>query len=249
MEKLVAWDSRITRVETDKLVTYGVKQEKIIESFTYEEMVYLLIFGKRPSPVEATMLRAVILSHCSHGITGQSTLAVLMGADCGAPFLNAALGGFLVGSGRFHQGSLEITMRELQVARTSGDVKKYVEQKLAAKQMIPGYGHRFHEHDPRARALMNFCKRNSYVGSYVTLAMQIDVILRKHKGARMNIEAAGGSILLDMGFPPEIASLIILIGRGPMFAAAYIERLRSEAKPFQKIKVFDVQLRKEKKRG
>ena len=56
----------------------------------------------------------------------------------------------------------------------------------------------------------------------------------------MNIEAAGGAILLDMGFPPELASLIILIGRGPMLAASYMERLREGNHPFQKISVYDV---------
>ncbi len=240
MEKLAAWSSKITEVGVNKLTTYGIEQEEIIQSFTYEEMVYLLIFGKRPSSVEATMFRAVILSHCSHGITGQSTLAVRMAADCRAPFLNAALGGFLVGSGEFHQGSLEVTMKELQAINASGNARKYVEQKITAKQIIHGYGHRFHTRDPRARTLINLCKRNSFVGPYVSLAMQLDSILHKRKGVRMNIKAAGGSILLDLGFPPEIASLIILIGRGPMFAAAYMERLTSNAKSFQKIKVFDL---------
>lgn len=248
MSKLVAWNSRITKVETNKLVTHGIKQEKIMKSFSYEEMVYFLIFGERPSPVEATMLRAVILSHCSHGITGQSTLAVRMAADCRAPFLNAAFGGFLVGSGELHQGSLEVTMKELKTILAFGNVKKYVDQKLVAEEMIPGFGHRFHTNDPRARTLINLCKHNSFLGPYVSIAMQIDLILQKRKGVRMNIEAAGGSILLDLGFPPEIASLIILIGRGPMFAAAYMERLTSNVKPFQKIQVFDlIQTRKESK--
>lgn len=240
MKKLVAWQSNITDVKTDKLVTQGIKQEKIIRSYSYEEMVYTLIFGKRPTAVEATMLRSVILSHCSHGITGQSTLAVRMAADCRAPFLNAALGGFLVGSGVVHQGSLEATMKELQSVHHLGDVEKYIEQKLSKRERILGYGHRFHSHDPRARELVRLCKHNSFMGPYVTLAMRIESILYKRKGVRMNIEAAGGSILLDLNFPPEVAPLIILVGRAPMFAATYMERLKSTAKPFQQIKVFDV---------
>ena len=56
----------------------------------------------------------------------------------------------------------------------------------------------------------------------------------------MNIEAAGGAILLDMGFPAELAPLIILIGRGPMFAAVYMERLRQGNASFSKLQVSDV---------
>lgn len=96
MERLARWQSHITSVRRDRLVTYSVNQEKIIRTFSYEAMVYFLLFGKQPSRVTARMLRAVILSHCSHGITGQSTLAVRMATDCRSPFLNAALGGFLL---------------------------------------------------------------------------------------------------------------------------------------------------------
>ena len=67
----------------------------------------------------------------------------------------------------------------------------------------------------------------------------MDDVLRRKKGIRMNIEASGGSILLDMGFPVEAAHLIILIGRGPMLAAAYLERLAEKKRPFQKIVVID----------
>ena len=240
MTRLVRWRSRITNVQRDKLVTYGINQVRIIKEFSYEEMVYFLLFGKKPSRIESRLLRAVILSHCSHGITGQSTLATRMAADCRSPFLNAALGGFLVGSGTFHQGGLEMAMKELQSAITVPSIEEYVSKKLSRKQVIYGYGHRFHKHDPRARCLMNLCRKHSFLGPNVTAAIQIDRILWREKKVHMNIEAACGSILLDMGFPPEIAALIILIGRGPMFAAAYMERLASSKKVFQKIKVFDL---------
>jgi hypothetical protein len=43
-----------------------------------------------------------------------------------------------------------------------------------------------------------------------------------------------------MGFSREIAFLIIMIGRGPMFAAAYMERLNEGNRPFQRIEVADI---------
>lgn len=240
MSRKISWRTDITRVRKNKLTTYGVDQEKIIASFSYEEMVYLLLFGRKPTITEATMLRAVILSHCSHGITGQSTLAVRMGVDTGASLLNSVLGGLLVGSGAFHQGSLEVTMRGLQEAHASGDAKLYTERVLTDNKVLFGYGHRFHTYDPRARVLMDLCDQHLYVGPYVQTARAIDEVLLRRKGVRMNIEAAGGSILLDLGFPTEAAPLIILIGRVPMLAAAYLERLAEERASFQKVVVSDV---------
>ena len=242
MSHEVPWTSAITKVKKNELVTHGIDQTEIINNFRYEEMVFLLIFGRKPTPVEADLLRAVIVSHCSHGITGQSTLAVRMGADCRAPFLNSALAGFLVGSGAFHQGALQASMNMIKEAAGAENPERYTRDRITSGQILYGYGHRYHSKDPRVIALMKLCEVRDYVGKYVQIARGIERIVGPELGHYMNIEAAGGSILLDMGFPPEVAPLVIFIGRAPMFAAAYMERLRSDSKPFQKIAVYDIVL-------
>ena len=236
------WTSSITQVRRNQLVTWGVNQEDLIRTFSYEEMVFLLVLGRRPTDIEARMLRHVILSHCSHGITGQSTLAVRMGADTGASFLHAAIGGFSVGSGSYHQGGLERAMMEVSMAQKSGDPEKYTREKLARNEILYGFGHRFQTRDVRARLLMRLCEEYSFLQDHVACVKVMDVVMGEEKGVHMNIEAAGGSILLDLGFPTEVAALIILIGRGPMFAAAYMERLnelRCSGKFFPKISVYE----------
>lgn len=237
---LKRWSSKITEISRNKLVTRGIDQEEILKNYSYEEMVYLLLFGIKPTKIESDLLRAVIVSHCSHGITGQSTLSVRMGADCRSSFLNSILAGFMVGSGPYHQGGLESAMRELQSLSTQVDLLSHIEERITKHNHIIGFGHRFHDFDPRAKVLMELCDKYNFQGTYIKVAKQTDSILNKKKGIHMNIEAAGGAILLDLGFPVELASLIIIIGRGPMLAAAYIERLREENKPFQKITVSDI---------
>lgn len=234
------WMSNVTLVEKNRLVTYGIDQEDIVLNFSYQEMIYLLLFGRKPDEVEAEMFRAVIVSHCSHGITGQSTLAVRMGVDCRSSFLNSLLAGFLVGSGPYHQGGLEAAMRELIDIGQLNDIEGHIMHRLNSRSKLIGYGHRFHSHDPRARLLMELCDKHDFNGPTVTLARKIESILLREKGIRMNIEAAGGSILLDLGFPVELASLIIIMGRAPMLAAAYMERLREGMQPFQRIEVSDL---------
>ncbi|HEX9608680.1 MAG TPA: citrate/2-methylcitrate synthase [Candidatus Paceibacterota bacterium] len=247
MPKHVPWKSNITEVGKNKLLTREVDQEEIIRNFSYEEMVFLLIFGRKPTETEADLLRAVIVSHVSHGITGQSTIAVRMGADCRSPFLNSALGGFLVGSGGVHQGALQKSMEMLTEAAEVGSVEQWVENRLKARETFYGYGHRFHSKDPRAIILMKLCNKRGFVGKHVHAAREIERVIGTTRGRYMNIEAAGGSILLDLGFPSEVASLIILVGRGPMYAAVYLERLLSESKPFQRLAVYDIVPGKEEK--
>lgn len=94
---------------------------------------------------------------------------------------------------------------------------------------------------------MKLCDEHNFVGKCVSAARGIEKIVGSSRGRYMNIEAAGGSILLDLGFPSEIASLIILVGRGPMYAAVYLERLLSESRPFQRLVVYDIVPGKEDK--
>lgn len=247
MPKEIRWESDITEITKNKLVTRGVDQEEIIRNFRYEDMVFLLVFGRKPTSVEADLLRAVIVSHVSHGITGQSTIAVRLGADCHSPFLNSALGGFLVGSGGVHQGALQFSIEMIKEASEAENLEEYVQSRLASKKAFYGYGHRFHSKDPRAIVLMKICDEYSFTGKHVSTARDIEKIMGPRYGRYMNIEAAGGSILLDLGFPSEVASLIILVGRGPMYAAVYLERLRSGSKPFQRLAVYDIVPGKEEK--
>jgi len=168
------------------------------------------------------------------------------GADCRSSFLNCALGGFLVGSGGVHQGALQQSMDMIAEAAQAENVERYIRDRLDERAPIYGYGHRFHARDPRAIALIKLCDKRNYVGEHVRTAREIERIVGPGRGKYMNIEAAGASILLDLGFPAEVASLIIIIGRGPMYAAVYLECLLSNSKPFQRLAVYDVVPGKEK---
>lgn len=237
------WTTSITEVRNGNLTTRGHSQVALIESAAFEDTIFLLLRGELPSAVEKDLLRAILVAHVSHGITGQSTLAVRMAADSRAGFFNALIAGFSTGAGPFHQGGLKATMDELKVLGPLGqsELRNLIEARIAAKETVFGYGHRFHKKgDPRAKALINLARAHNYDGVHLRAAIHVESLLFELKGIRMNIEAAGGALLLDMGFDPMIAHLFIILGRSPMFAAAYSERLNDSPSPFPKIRVFDV---------
>ncbi|MEW8586851.1 MAG: citrate/2-methylcitrate synthase [Candidatus Thiodiazotropha sp.] len=240
MPKKVPWNSEITTVSKNRLVTHGYDQRDIIRDFSYEEMIYLLMFGQKPNSTQKDILRAVIVAYCSHGITGQSTLSVRMGVDCGSSFINSAIAGFSVGSGEYHQGALESSMRLIKEASASQNVNEFVDSWIEQKKVLAGFGHRFHPQDPRATELIQICNECNFGGEYMKTAKKIEAYTKKRNGRSMNLGAAAAGILLDMGFSEEIAFLIIMVGRGPMLAAAYMERLKEGNRPFQRIEVFDI---------
>jgi citryl-CoA lyase len=242
-QKRILWTSRITEVAANALSTHGIDQREIIRHFSYEEMVFFLLRGRKPSVAERELLRAVLVSHISHGITGQSTLAVRMAADCRSSFLHALIAGFSTGAGIYHQGGLQATMLELQrLAKfQTRELEDHIAERLRGRDRIMGFGHRFHKQsEPRAQLLMEIAAELQFSGPHIEVARRVECILQKLKPLPMNIEAAGGAILLDLGFDPTVGHLIIILGRSPMFAAAYLERLAEKRAPFQKIEVADI---------
>ena len=240
--KRVPWSSKITQVATDRLITHGVDQRDIIRDFSYEEMVFFLLLKRKPSPVERDLLRAILVAHCSHGITGQSTLAVMEAADCRSDFLHALIAGFSVGAGIYHQGGLRATMEDLTrwVDVSAEDLEGTIERHIASGQRLMGFGHRYHIRDPRVTSILAVAESHGFRGKFLDLALRIEHIVGPKYGLHMNIEAGGGSILLDLGFNARIGHLFIVIGRSPMFAAAYLERLEQGRKPFQRIEIVDL---------
>jgi len=103
-----------------------------------------------------------------------------------------------------------------------------------------GYGHRFHRRDPLVDALLQLADSHGFQGRHLATAKRVGDVLGGLKGIAMNIEAAGGGILLDLGIDSRIGHLFIVLGRGPMFAAVYLERLAQGRPPFPRIEVSDL---------
>lgn len=236
-------ETEVTTVLSEKLLARGIDQSDIIKSWKIEEMILLLLNDKKPSSEEADLLRAVILSHTGHGLTGQSSIAAVLGADTSSSFLNSMFAGFLVGSGPYHQGALQSAMEGLiEASKKKNNIKQFVKAKILFNERLFGFGHRFQKVDPRAQTLMKLAKKYKYDYGYVEIALEIEKILYKEKKIKMNIEAAGGSILLNLGFDPRIASLIIVLGRSAAYAAMFLERLKkNEGKQFKKVTIFDIE--------
>jgi len=164
-------------------------------------------------------------------------------ADCRSDFLNALVAGFLVGSGKYHQGALYGTMVEIQnmAKLAEPDVRKNIKSRVDNGERIIGFGHRFHSRDPRAETLIELAQEEGFDGIHLRTAKVIEGVLTDSKKIAMNLGAAAGAILLDLGFDPAIAALIVVLGRSTMYAAVYLERLAQKKDLFQKIEVSDLE--------
>lgn len=236
------WKTSITRVEPNRLTTRGHLQEDLIGSISFPEMVYLLIKGNLPSYNQKMMFESVLVSFCDHGTTPPSTQAARLMASAGSP-VNACIAGGILAFGENHAGAIEFAMKNLQngvrlsqrYSRTVDETAQIIMSDFRNNgKKIPGYGHRYHKEDPRAKKLIKLAKRYGCYGKHVELAVKLEEILFDDKRIKMNIDGANAAILSDMGLNWKLGPGIFIIGRVPGILAHVNEEFEQE-EPFRKM--------------
>ncbi len=237
----------ISRVETDKIVTRGYNQRDLIEKIRYSDMVFLLLKGRLPSIEEGRIFNHVLVSFCDHGVTPPSTQTARLVASSGSP-MNSAVAGALLSFGHKHAGAIEKTMElyqskvnslyitedsdidNKQIARLAIEI--YNEYILGNKK-VPGFGHRYHNVDPRADKLMEIVIKQGFIGPHIKLALAVEDLIYQKKGIKLNVDGANAAILSDLGFTPDLGLGVFIIGRIPGIIA-HIHEENMEEDEFRK---------------
>ncbi len=240
--KTSPWRTSITKVEPNRLITQGYPQEELIGNISFPEMIHLLIKGVLPTKNQAKMLQAILVSFCDHGITPPSTQSARLMASAGSP-VNACLAGGILAFGKNHAGAIEISMKMLQKGIEISKTKELSIEETAKKvygyfkegsKRIPGFGHRYHSEDPRAPRLIELAKEYSCFGEHTELAMNIQNILSREKGIKMNIDGANAALLSDIGFNWQVGCGLFIIGRVPGLLA-HIQEEKTQEQSFRKL--------------
>lgn len=232
----------ISRVEKNKIVTRGYNQRDLIEKIRYSDMIFLLLKGRLPTIEEGKVFNHVLVSFCDHGATPPSTQTARLIASSGSP-LNSAVAGALLSFGHNHAGAIEKTMElyqskinsiyvtedsdidNKQIAGLAIDIyKEYVLQ----GRKVPGFGHRYHDVDPRADKLMEIVVNRGFIGPHIKLALALEDLIYQKKKIRLNVDGANAAILSDLGFTPDLGLGVFIIGRIPGIIAHIHEEKMDE---------------------
>lgn len=186
-------------------------------------MAFLEIKGRLPTPQEAEVFNALLITLVEHGMTPQAMVARLV--NLAAPeALQAAVAAGLCGVGSVFAGGSEQIARVLQEAfknrkdgaSISGMADAIVADFTARRQPIPGIGHPLHKPiDPRTPVLFAIAERNGFRGQYVALLEEISKQAEARLNRELPINATGaiGAILCELDFPWRICRGIAVISR------------------------------------
>lgn len=243
------WKTAITKIEPDSIRTRGYAQEDLISNISYSEMVYLLLKGELPSKKEAKILNYILISFCDHGLTPPSTQAVRLVTSSGSPLnaaISSALLSFGKNHAGAIEEAMKLFKSAIEDIKSktnsnNNDINKAIKSNITsnndineaiekiAKNIVneslnkniklPGFGHRYHEKDPRAVKILELADNEDYLGLHIKLALAIEKILFNEKKISLNIDGVNAALLLDMDFDTSVGTGIFMIGRLPALIA------------------------------
>jgi citrate synthase len=231
------WKTAITKIEPNYIAFRGYRVEELMGRVPFSHVVFLLLKGELPSKEEGLLMDAMLVSSIDHGATPPSAWAARTVASGGAPLTTAVAAG-ISSINKYHGGAIEGCMRVLLEAverkKSSGKdaattAREVVEEYKAAKQRLPGYGHRVHTEDPRSVRLFALAEDLGIAGEYVEMAHALRAAMKESLGhdLPMNVDGAIATMLCEMEFPPEMSNGIFAISRsGGLVAQVYEEQTR-----------------------
>lgn len=238
------WVTKITRVEPNHLTLRGYALDELIGTVPFTSVAFLTVMGRLPVEAEARLFDAVLASSVDHGVTPPSTQVARTMASTGVPLVQAAAGGIATISD-YHGGAIENAMRAFSgVPEDAGEIveaaKAAVKAARAEKRVLFGFGHRYHNKDPRTQRLLSLAREHGFHGRYCAYALALAEALSEDLGHNMplNVDGAIAAVLCELGFPPEVGNLVFALARFPGLIA-HVHEERTAFKPMRKIVVED----------
>jgi citrate synthase len=205
----IAWST------ADRITIRGLDlPNEILGHMDLATFSYLQLMGRPPSPGEARVYNALLITLVEHGLTPSALAARFTYA--GAPeSLQAAVAAGLCGLGSVFVGSTEGTARmltdalrdnagEIDLAATARDV---VSRYRESGNIIPGLGHPIHKPvDPRTGRLFEIAAQENLSGRYVELMQSIAAEAERVYARQLPINATGaiGALACELAVPVTV---------------------------------------------
>ena len=245
----MAWETKITKVEPNQLITRGYSQDSLIGTIPYSEVVYLLLKGTLPTKNHGKMMDAILTACIDHGVTPPSSIASRTVASGGVPLPTAVAAG-LLSIGDAHGGAIEKGAKYLQEQNelfqsTTQTIDQFsdtlVKEAQETHTRILGFGHRIHTNDPRTQKLLSLAHSLDITKDHIKLALAIEKSLERNHERKLplNVDGAIAAIISDMDFDWRLGKAFFLIGRVAGLTAHVYEEQTTQ-KPMRKIFTTDV---------
>jgi len=229
------WRTALSAIEPNKILIRGYRVEDLMERCSFGDMIYLTFTGELPKGNEGRIVEMIVVSSTDHSFLAPSIDATRFVASGGVP-LQASVAAGIISLGDHHGGAIEQCAQLLQEAVKSGEnAATIVSRFRSRKQRVPGFGHPWHDRDPRTIALIAKAKEWKIAASHLGLVESISAELK----IPANIDGVISGIISDMEIAWQYGRAFFIIPRVVGLAAHAVEETTRE-RPFRVIDINDV---------
>ena len=229
------WKTALSAVEPNKILIRGYRVQDLMANCTFGDIIYLTFKGELPAANEGRMIEMIVVSSTDHSFLAPSIDATRFVASGGVP-LQASVAAGIISLGDHHGGAIEQCAKLLQDSVQSVTAAaEIVSGFRARKQRVPGFGHPWHDRDPRTLTLIAAAKEWNLAGAHLALAESISNELQ----LPANIDGVISGIISDMGIAWQYGRAFFIIPRVVGLAAHAVEETVRE-RPFRAIDIKDV---------
>lgn len=187
---------------------------------------------KVPDDRQARIFDQCLILHAEHQMNASTFSARVTGsalADSYAVVASAV--GTL--SGPLHGGANEDVLQMLEEIGTVSNVVPWLDEAMAAKKKIPGFGHREYKvKDPRAKILQRLAGDLFSSGStpLYDIAVKLEEVMEERvgpKGIYPNVDFYSGLVYQKLGIPTDLFTPIFAMARVSGWLAHWLEQLQN----------------------
>ena len=190
-----------------------------------------MLTGEEPNPVSVKALDVCLILHADHTMNASTFSGRVTGSTLADPYtvVSSAVGTL---SGPLHGGANEQVLDMLREIGSVQNVESYVENKMANKDRIMGFGHRVYKtRDPRAIILKHLADAMTEEHGSTELyeiALRVDEFVTERlgeKGIFANVDFYSGIVYDALGIRPDAFTPIFAMGRVAGWLAHWLEQL------------------------
>lgn len=196
-------------------------------SYSFAKNFLLMLGGEEPTDTAVEAVNKALVLHADHELNA-STFAARVTTATLSDIYSAVTSAIGTLKGPLHGGANEQVMVMLEEIGTLDNVEAVIKQKLAAKELIMGFGHRvYKDGDPRAQHLRRMSKQlGEQQGNtkWFDMSTKIEEIVTKEKGLKPNVDFYSASVYTYLGIQRDLFTPIFVMSRMSGWTAHILEQ-------------------------
>jgi citrate synthase len=194
---------------------------------SYSSNFLYMVTGKEPTEESARLMDVLLILHADHELNA-STFTARVIASTLSDVYSAVTGAVGALKGPLHGGANEAVVEMTAEIGTADRAEAYVNDKLAHKQKITGFGHRVYKTmDPRAKILKEMAHQfvsDEKERQSLKILEKVEAMMKAEKNLYPNVDLYSGLALNHLGIPSYLFTPVFAVGRAPGWLAHVLEQ-------------------------